>query len=464
MITGTWDRFWAVGALWLAIIVMLEYVRMLRLNRLPWWIVHGPVIAWGAVALVPWFIALRGGIWMVPVPLATVPLSLPATYGYSLLALIGLAVAIIPFALVGQRASYGERPLTRARIVPRRAFIAIALLSVIYVGSLPSISRIWVLSGTSGEDLYSNTTSTSSSFLGLSLVVLAGVAIGYLARQQPLSRVGLSMYLILLIVAFGSAHRDLVMILILAYLILRNPIRAIRRSFLQILTFLLIGVAAVWLVGFGGLGQLSVLRSGVPASNPSVYTERTLSSLDVMGSAEYLLESGVRPGQLHGSSYTAIPTELIPHALLGTRSGPPAIQVVEGAFGAKTGASAPLWIEGVLNFGAVGDVLSMVFVGGLWGLLLRKAVSSHSRLGRAVTMIGPVWMLFAYQALSRILMLAAIDIFASIIIGILIWNWMQVEESVMSSSLAVPDSQPLLQGQSAALELSPSDGRRPGKF
>lgn len=438
MIAGAWDRLWAAIALWLAILILLESIRILRVHPLPWWIVHGPVIAWGAVALLPWFIALRSGTWFVPVPLGTVPLSLPATYGFTLLALVGLAIVTIPFALFGRRSPNRERRVAKSKIVPGRAFVAIVLLLGIYIGSRSSLSRVWVLSSTSGKDLYSNTTSTGNAFLGLSLVVLAGMAIGYLARQQPLGWIGTSLYLVFLVLAFGSAHRDLVMILIISYLILRNPVRNIRGSLIQKFIFVLASLAAVWLIGFGGLGQLSVLRSGIPASTPSVYTERTLSSLDVMGAAEYLLESGVRPGQLHGASYLSIPAEFVPHVFLEGRSGPPAIGVVEGVFGIKTGASAPLWIEGVLNYGAAGDLLSMAFLAGLWCFFMRRAISSSSEVGRAVASFGPVWILFAYQALSRILIIATIDVFTCVIIGVFIWNWIQADEPEVSYQSSMP--------------------------
>ena len=427
--TGTWNHFWVASGLWLAVLMILECVRILPVNRLPWWIAHGPVLAWGGVALIPWFIALRGGVWLIPIRLTTVPLALPASYDFTLLALLGLAAGIIPFALAGLRGAAPASIGTRTEIIHRRAFFAIALLSAIYLASLSSLSRLWVLSGTSGENLYSGSNS-SHSFLGLSLLVLAGLAISSVARQHSLSWLEVVLYLMLLLAAFGSAHRDLVMILVASYLILRNPVRRIRSSLIQKLAFLALGVIAVWLVGFGGLGQLSVLRSGIPASSPAAYTERTLASLDVMGSAEYLLESGVRPGQLGGASYYKLPAELVPRTLLGSKADPPAITTVQGVFGATAGASAPLWIEGVLNFGAVGDVLSMATAAGLWAFFLRKAVSSQSRLGRTAAAIGPVWILFSYQALSRILLIASIDVFASIILGILIWNWMQVETTV----------------------------------
>jgi hypothetical protein len=437
MITGTWDRFWAAFVLWLAIIVMLEFMRRLPANRLSWWIVHGPAVAWGAVALFPWFIALRSGFWQVPSqPLNTVPLSLPATYGFSLLALIGLVVGIAPFALVGRRAVRGEPVHARISIVPARAFLAISLLFAIYVISLPSLSDLRAVAAPAGENLYSG---TDGSFLSLSLVVLSGMTIGYLASRHVLSWVGIVLFLALLVVTLGSAHRYLILILILSYLILRRPNRRAGGSPIQGLVLLILCAVTVWLIGFSGLGQLSILRSGTSAATPSVYTQRTLQSFDVISSAEYLLESGVQPGQLHGASYLALPDELIPRFLLGARSTPPAVQVEGGELGEKVGASAPLWIEGVLNLGAVGDVLSMIVVAGSWGLFLRKATSSRGELGRAVAALGPVWILFAYQALSRILLIATIDLFASVVIGLLLWNWIHVEED---ASAAMPVSEP----------------------
>jgi hypothetical protein len=437
MITGNWDRFWAACALWLAIIVILELVRHLRTNRLPWWVIHGPVIAWGTVVLFPWFVALRSGFWIVPSePLDTVPLSLPATYGFSLLALIGLAVGVAPFALIGRRATEGRPVRLRIKVVPGKAFLAIALLFALYVISLPSLWDLRAVTAPSGQDLYS---STNGSFLSLSLVVLAGLAIGYLASRHVLSWVGIALFIALLVVTLGSAHRYLILILILSYLILRRPDRRAQGSPIQGFVLLVLGAAAVWLIGFSGLGHLSILRSGVSASSPSVYTQRTLSSFDVMSSAEYLLESGVQAGELHGASYLALPDELIPRFLLGSRSTPPAVEVEQTKLGAKVGASAPLWIEGVLNLGAVGDVLSMIVVSGSWGLLLRKAILSRSGLGRAVAAVGPVWILFAYQALSRILLIATIELFGSIIVGLLFWGWIHIEEG---TSTAMSGSEP----------------------
>ncbi len=146
---------------------------------------------------------------------------------------------------------------------------------------------------------------------------------------------------------------------------------------MQWLVLFMLGATMVWLIGFSGLGQLSILRSGMTASSPSVYTEKTLASLDVISSAEYVLESGVQPGELHGASYLALPSELIPRLLLGSRPTPPALVPEQYLFGMKSGASAPLWMEGVLNLGAAGEFVSMVAFAGLWGLLLRRAMSSR---------------------------------------------------------------------------------------
>lgn len=315
MNTGTWDRFWAACALWLAIIIILEFVRLLRTNRLPWWVIHGPALAWGAVVLLPWFIALRSGFWLVPSkPLDTVPLGLPATYGFSLLALIGLAVGVAPFAFVGRRAAPGQSVRARIKVVPSKAFAAIALLLAVYVISLPSLSDLWAIDAPSGVNLYSN---TNGSFLSLSLIVLAGIAVGYLASRQVMSWVGILLYLVLLVVTLGSAHRYLIMILIFSYLILRRPNRSAGGSPVQGLVLLILCASTVWLIGFSGLGQLSILRAGASASNPSVYTQRTLSSFDIMSSAEYLLESGVRPGSCTGLPISFSPVSLYPASFWG---------------------------------------------------------------------------------------------------------------------------------------------------
>jgi hypothetical protein len=213
------------------------------------------------------------------------------------------------------------------------------------------------------------------------------------------------------------------MILVLAYLIKINPFKAVHGVSGRRLVSLVMVAGAIWLVAFSGLGKLSALRSG--ASVPASYIyNNTLSSFDVMGSAEYLLEAGAEPGQLHGSSYLALPSELVPHVLLGSRTSPPAAAVESAIFG-TIGASAPLWEEGVLNFGAYGDVISMMLIGVLWGAAFRWATFSRRRLAITAAAIGPVWILFLYQVLSRILILAVIDLFGGAIIALLLWNWIQ---------------------------------------
>lgn len=439
MLMAAWDPFCVTFVLWLATMGILEFLRLQRTNRLPWWVVHGPVIAWGAVALIPWLVAMKTGFWLVPPKhSATVPLTLPATYGFIVLALIGLAVGTAPFAVVGRRATQEQAVHFRTTVAPGKAFIVIVILLTVYIISLPSWSNLWSLTPTSGDILYGT---TNGSFLSLSLVVLVAMAVAYVAEQQALSWVGIALYVTLLVVALGSAHRYLITILILSYVVLRRPNRYKGGTPTQALVLLALGAAAVWLIGFSGLGQLSVLRSGRPASTPSVYTQKTLSSFDVMSSAEYLMESGAQACQLHGASYLALPDELIPRFLLGSRATPPALVGEQETFGIQSGASAPLWMEGVLNLGWAGDFLSMVIFGGLWCVLIRKALSSQGRLGRTIASIGPVWIFFAYQALSRMLMLATIRLFGSVILGLLLWNWMQADASDKSGDLVdVPAS------------------------
>jgi hypothetical protein len=359
----------------------------------------------------------------------TVPLNLPATYGYTLLALIGLTAGITPFVFSG-RYDKVSAPIFPAKIRPTRAFILITSLCITYIISCGfSLSKMWVLSNHSGEDTYSN--SADSSFLTLSIVVLAVLAIASIARQQPPSRIGIFLYLSLVILAFGSAHRYLVMILVLAYLIKNNPFKAVHMvSGRRLVSFVMIA-GAIWLVAFSGLGKLSALRSGASVPASYIYNS-TLSSFDVMGSAEYLLEGGGEPGQLHGSSYLALPSELVPHVVLGSRTTPPAAAAESAIFG-QTGASAPLWEEGVLNFGIYGEVISMMLIGALWGAAFRWANLSRRQLATTTAAIGPVWILFLYQALSRILLVAAIDLFGSIVVALLLWNWIQASTGQTSA-------------------------------
>jgi len=419
---NAWDRFWFAVTLCVTLATLLEIIRRLPKYRLPWWVTHGPALAWAGVVLIPWFIALRRGYWPVPAGLGdTVPLNLPVTYGYTLLALIGLTAGITPFTFSGRHDKVSA-PIFPAKIRPTRAFIVVASLCITYFISCGfSPSKLWVLSSHSSVNTYSD--SADSSFLTLSIVVLAVLAIAYIARQQPPSRAGIFLYLSIVILVFGSAHRYLVMILVLAYLIKINPFKAVHGVSGRRLVSLVMVAGAIWLVAFSGLGKLSALRSG--ASVPASYIyNNTLSSFDVMGSAEYLLEAGAEPGQLHGSSYLALPSELVPHVLLGSRTSPPAAAVESAIFG-TIGASAPLWEEGVLNFGAYGDVISMMLIGVLWGAAFRWATFSRRRLAITAAAIGPVWILFLYQVLSRILILAVIDLFGGAIIALLLWNWIQ---------------------------------------
>ena len=428
MITGAWDRFWLAGGLWLVTLIVIECIRITRTNRLPWWIVHGTVIAWGAVALIPWFIALRSGVWIVPAALSTVPLELPATYGFTLLALLGLAVVAAVLALRGQRAAHGTVIQVHTKVLPKRAFITIVVLFVLYVISLPSLSSLWRLSGSSGEDLYGT---SQGSFLGLSLIVLTVMEIGYLARRQPVSKVGIGLYFCLLVVALGSAHRYLVIILALSYVILRHPFQRIRGSLTQKVVCVLIGAAAVlahWVFWTRPVERPPLRHRYVELI--CGYTDDVLI-VRCDGLSRVSARIRRRASAIGGSSYLALPGELIPRALLGSKSTPPAAQLEQSKLGTATGASAPLWIEGVLNLGGLGDFLSMVVVAGVWGLLLRKALSSRRRIGATAAAIGPAWLLFAYQALSRLLIIAAIQLLGSIIIGLLIWNWIQLESGAL---------------------------------
>jgi hypothetical protein len=75
-----------------------------------------------------------------------------------------------------------------------------------------------------------------------------------------------------------------------------------------------------------------------------------------------------------------------------------------------------------------GDLFSMLFVSGIWCYLLRRAIFSPRPIGGTVAAIGPVWVLFAYQALSRLLLIAAIDLLVSIVVGLLVWEWIQKSE------------------------------------
>ena len=175
----------------------------------------------GAVALFPWFIALRTGFWLVALkPSATVPLTLPATYGFNLLALIGLAIGTAPFAVVGRRAVPEQAAHARITVAPGKAFIVIVILLTAYIISLPSWSSFWSLAPTSGDISYGT---TNGSFLNQGLVVLAAMAVAYVAEQEALSWVGIALYVALLVVTLGSAHRYLVTILIFSYAVLRRP-------------------------------------------------------------------------------------------------------------------------------------------------------------------------------------------------------------------------------------------------
>ena len=163
------------------------------------------------------------------------------------------------------------------------------------------------------------------------------------------------------------------MILILAYLILRSPKRWAGRliGFNGLSSFIL-GAAAVWLIG--SHGTRAVEHPSFRGIGIKFFRLRPEDSL-VPGCHEFRrVPDGngwptwpVARGVLSCSSQRTR-TSLSPRC---PASAPPAILVVPETFGMKTGASAPLWIEGVLNQGAVGDFLSMVVFAGLWGLLFR---------------------------------------------------------------------------------------------
>ena len=418
------SRFLIATATFIAMSCLLEVIRRQPQYPVPWWLTHGPGLGWAAVALVPWAIALRQGYWPVPGgPRTVVALALPATYRYTLFAFVGLSAGVAPFTVVGLRRKQHCTPCLSAKVSPPRAAIVILPLLFMYIqsrGSSPS--SLWILSNHPGANLYAD--SRDSSFMSLSLIILVGIAIAYLACQPRPGAVGLALYFSLIVLALGSAHRYLVVILLLTYLILNNPLRRIRVTYIHRLIFLLSLAAAVWLVGFAGLGQISTLRSGVQGHTSSTYISKTISSFDVIGPAEYIFESGVTAGELKESSYFDLPAELVPRAVLTNRTIPPATALEASVFG-PIGESAPLWLEGVLNSGVPGEIFSMILLATAWSMVLGWAAASRRQIARIATAMGPVWILFIYQSLSRILILATIDLFGSIVIGLVLWTWIQ---------------------------------------
>lgn len=426
MIMHAWKLFWLAVALFVVSAALLEVARRRPRYRLPWWVTHGPLIGWFAVAIIPWFIALEDGYWVVAGDQAiTVPLTLPATYEYTILALFGLVVGVTPATLAGRHRYHLNQARTPGsdQIFRGKAFFVIFILFIIYlISSTFSLSKIWVFRSHPGQDLYS--VDRGTSFLGLSIIILAGIALAYLARTQRLSRTGIALYLALIALVLGSAHRYLVMVLVLAYPILKKPFGSARVTYSQQALLIITLLGAVWLIGFSGLGKISAVRSGISVSASDVYSNDTASSFDVMSSAEYLFEAGVKPGQLNGSSYLNLPSEMIPRVVRSRGLLPPSTELQADIFG-PIGASAPLWIEGVLNIGRWGAFISMAVISCCWGMAFRRTTSSPRRIAEVATAIGPVWILFLYQALSRILMLAAIDLFGSMVIALALWAWME---------------------------------------
>jgi hypothetical protein len=442
MTKHAWELFWLAMGLFALLTALLEVARLQPEYRLPWWITHGPLIGWFAVAIIPWFIALRHGYWAVAGDQdATIPLTLPATYEYTILALFGLAAGITPATLAGRRPYSLDQTRMKepAQVSTGKVCFAVFSLCIIYLISRSfSLSKIWVFRYHPGQDLYS--TNRGSSFLGLSIVILAGMALAYLARAQRLSAAGVALYVALIALVLGSAHRYLVMILLLAYPILKKPFRSARSTNSQRALFVITLLAAVWLIGFSGLGKISAVRSGISVSVSDAYSSDTASSFDVMSSAEYLFEAGVEPDQLHGASYIDLPSELIPRVVVPSRGLPPSTDLQATVFG-PIGASAPLWIEGVLNLGRWGALISMAVISFCWGMAFRSAASSKRRIAETATVIGPVWVLFLYQALSRILMLAVIDLFASMVIALAIWAWVEKASKNSENHKSAPSSE-----------------------
>lgn len=421
----------------LASIVLSEAARR-ALGSPPWWLAYLGLGPWLAIVLLPWLYFTVDGRW--PAVGAIVDLQLPRTWVFNLLALVGLTIGSI-IGMTGRRRPEAptQQPIApnvhwRAVSIVNTALLAVYLAGFVLSGR--SLSTLWKLSGAPTYG-FAQSTNAVLGLDGLPIAASALLLVAAAARRRRQVRppvVELAWLGVLSLQALGSGVRQFLFLLVFGWLLVQilptlstNGRRSHR---IAAATIAIVAIAAVVPVA----NRIAELRSGGNYGPSGSAIDYTVHNVDVISSAEMLFATGVRPGTLGGKSYAELPVLLIPRRILGANKPNPASdELVRQRLSPVIGYSAPLWIEAALNFDWPGVLIFSLLFSGLFVWILTRARSSNRRIGRAVALFGPVWIIVSYIMLVRLTLFGGLFATGSVVLGVILaahcvtWNAQPVE-------------------------------------
>lgn len=417
-------NFVLVSAIWLVVVAALEALRRSSSPTTPWWMM-GPVIAWGALVLLPWMFHLNEPTWVVGTA-GSVGLDLPNSLALHLHALMGLGVGTaMSLRLRGD--SSGGKPLLRIRITALRMWAGLTALLALYALSHVIAQRplgaAWRLSG---DYIYSDSVdgATRLALLDLMPVVAVGFVLCWSSRRRNVRKrphvYEIAAVIVTALIAVGTGVRYPAVLLVGGWMLLqfadtwRAPLQSLRTSM-----SVLVGGAAIVIGLTLAAGLVSSARSGaVVWEGVGSTASRALPGVDILGSTELAVQRGLLSRDLKWQSYLEAPLQLIPARFMGATKPPPiAASRFSGLLDRDAGYSAPLWIESAMNGGLPAILLTM----SLYAISLNGLITGEMRrwatLRRAAQSLGPAWFLIHAQLLGRMLVLQAAITVGALIIG-----------------------------------------------
>lgn len=400
-------------------ILAVEIVRLAGRRNEPWWLMHGPLLAWAGVVLVPWTVRWQEPYWAVGLEGHVHP-TLPNSWFVHLIVLAGLVVGVCMTPHIRPRRCSPQVAAVNwsAAVLAACATFGVYIASYVVRGLPPG--AIWRLGG---EFLYSEAGGTAGLFELLPIVLL-GLVLGLVAARRsvtqrvPTAEIVLVTATAVLLLGLGVRYR--LVLLLGGWFLLQfwTPRSSRRRLRSKVMRTSLSAFAAAFAVV--GLGLIARSREGALAGDYASLAAYTLRNLDVISSMELISARGASAGMLEGQSYREMPGLLIPSGLPGAGEGdlPAAQQVVNSYLDPAPGFSAPQWFEAYLNFGAVGAFFAACVMAIVLVAVNRRGRAGGAGLWPLVGLLGPAVVLIEYQLLSRLLILQTISTTVAIAAGL----------------------------------------------
>ncbi len=391
-------------------------------------VLRAALIAWALIVLLPagWYLIFGG--WRFAG--REVPQGLPATLQLHLAALTGIWLAgVMPIP----RRRVSLPPGTSLRIRWRQLLavsIVLCGLTLLAATTFSADGGVLQLDGGYGEGLRGNSGLLATQFiplsLGVGLLLLAANARGLGAKLG-----GAEVALLLLIVAtdLASGTRVRAFAVLGAWASIRlfgtgkprrtNPGASALRAYSRIL-----GLAGAFVILIFVANVLVFLRTDGQSArlNPG-YLSFEVTSLDVIGSAEFWVEESNPSGQGDGFDLLRAPLHLVPVSLGGLEGADPVVE--QSQIVLVGGASAPFWFAFLYDWGIVGMAVGMGLMVAVlefgYELIRRRTTSANaaahlergapfivfmvlSRLSPAFVLTSLIFLVFGLWVIPRIML------------------------------------------------------------